>query len=48
MAAFMMSSYSYELSESLSLLEKGLLFMEKFDRKYRVKHTARPAILKTV
>ena len=33
MAAFIMSSYSYELLESLSLLEKGLVRMEKFDRK---------------
>ena len=28
MAAFIMSSYSYELLESLSLLEKGLVRME--------------------
>ena len=37
MAAFIMSSYSYELLESLSLLEKGLVRMEKFDRKRRAK-----------
>ena len=35
MAAFIMSSYSYELLESLSLLEKGLVRMEKFGRKRR-------------
>ena len=38
MAAFIMSSYSYELLESLSLLEKGLVRMEKFDRKQRTDH----------
>ena len=38
MAAFIMSSYSYELLESLSLLEKGLVRMEKFGRKRRAKH----------
>ena len=38
MAAFIMSSYSYELSESLSLLEKGLVCMEKFDRKRRAEY----------
>ncbi len=32
-----MSSYSYELLESLSLLEKGLVRMEKFGRKRRAK-----------
>ena len=37
MAAFIMSSYSYELLESLSLLEKGLVRMEKFGRKRRAK-----------
>ena len=38
MAAFIMSSYSYELSESLSLLEKGSVCMEKFDRKQGTGH----------
>ena len=38
MAAFIMSSYSYELSKSLSLLEKGLVRMEKFGRKRRAKY----------
>ena len=36
MAAFMMLSYSYELLEALSLLNKGLVRMEKFGRKRRV------------
>ena len=30
-----MLSYSYKLSESLSLGEKGLVCMEEFDRKRR-------------
>ena len=37
MAAFIMSNYSYELSESLSLLVKGLVHVEKFGRKHRAK-----------
>ena len=38
MAAFKMSSYSYELLESLSLLNKGLVRMEKSGRKQRADH----------
>ena len=38
MAAFMMSSYSYELLESLALLNQGLVRMEKFDRKQRAEY----------
>jgi hypothetical protein len=33
MAAFIMSSYSYELSKSLPLGKEGLVRMEKFGRK---------------
>ena len=35
MAAFFMSSYTYELLESLSMIEKGLVRMEKSGRKQR-------------
>ena len=38
MAALIMSSYSYELLASLSLLEKGLVRMGKFGRKRRAKY----------
>ena len=37
MAAFYMSDYSNELLESLSILEKGLVRMEKSGRKQRAK-----------
>ena len=38
MAVFKMSNYSYELLESLSLLNKGLVRMEKSGRKQRADH----------
>lgn len=38
MAAFIMSSYSYELSESLPQHVKGFVRMEKFGRKRRAKY----------
>ena len=48
MTAFKMSSYSYELLESLSLLNKGLVRMEKSGRKQRADHMPRSAISQTV
>ena len=38
MAAFIMSSYSYNLYKSLPLLGKGSICMEKFDRKQGAVH----------